>query len=296
LSKGRTIRAIDLCAGAGGWACAARGLPIEIVAAYDCWEPACKTYQLNHPSTQVIHTDLRDEEVQAQLLQLYQQQGVDLMLGGIPCEWLSVRRNVGNAPGSHEMEAERRTLRAVLALIERAQPTWWCMEDVKQLTRELPPGTPWIELDAADFSAQRRKRIYVGNFPRPEGVGPLVMPRSTLVMRDRLRPGPYRIGRRSHGRKLVTSNSFAVNKAYAAAIDAKSPTICVLTSRHDPEFLVIDDRLPGGARQLEWQEAAILQGFPEDYLFFGSPTDVGTQIGRAVQIDTARMILAGIVR
>ena len=30
------ITAVDLCCGAGGWACAARGLPISIVAAAVC--------------------------------------------------------------------------------------------------------------------------------------------------------------------------------------------------------------------------------------------------------------------
>lgn len=55
-----TIRAIDLCAGAGGWACAARGLPITIVAAVDFWRPACETYRLNHPGVKVIEGDLRE--------------------------------------------------------------------------------------------------------------------------------------------------------------------------------------------------------------------------------------------
>ncbi|MBM3956596.1 MAG: DNA cytosine methyltransferase [Gemmatimonadetes bacterium] len=39
---------------------------------------------------------------------------------------------------------------------------------------------------------------------------------------------------------------------------------------------------------------ARLQGFPEDYLFFGSPTAVWKMIGQAVQIDAGRAILAAI--
>jgi site-specific DNA-cytosine methylase len=300
------IRAIDLCAGAGGWACAANGLPIEIVAAVDYWEPACKTYALNHEWTKVTQDDLRLGEAQDRLLEWLRANvpagpgagefGIDLILGGIPCEWLSIRRNVGNAVGQGELDDQRKTLRAVLDLVKKIAPRWWCLEDVKGLVAELPAGTPWIELDAADYSPQRRKRIYVGNFPRPAGTGPLLDPRSTEVLRDRLRPGPYRIGRRSHGRQFVTSDAFDPGKAYVAYPVNKCPTICSLSSRHDPEFLVADGWLPGGARQLEWQEAALLQGFPDDYLFYGSPSDVGIQIGRAVQIDTARVILRGIVR
>ena len=297
-AKTSTIRAIDLCAGAGGWACAARGLPIEIVAAVDFWEPACRTYRLNHPRTDVIQADLRDGAVRRRLIELAKSAGVNLVLGGIPCEWLSIRRNVGKKPGASELEGQRATLKAVLNMVKAISPRWWCLEDVKGLVAELPAGTPWIEIDAADYSPQRRKRIYVGEFPRPQGTGPLISPRSKLVMRDCLRPGPYRIGTRSFGREFVTSNSFHPDKAYAAASGGKSPTICNLSSRRDPEFLVIDDtiKVNGGARQLEWQEGAALQGFPQDYIFYGSPSDVGAQIGRAIQIDTGRVILQGIVR
>jgi site-specific DNA-cytosine methylase len=71
--------------------------------------------------------------------------------------------------------------------------------------------------------------------------------------------------------------------------DEKSPTVINLHSRHDNYAAA---QMPDGRwRQLEWQELARLQGFPEDYVFIGSPGRVGKQIGQAVQIDTARAIL-----
>ena len=80
-----------------------------------------------------------------------------------------------------------------------------------------------------------------------------------------------------------------------APLDRKAPTVLSYSSRRDAEVLVMDERLPIGKRQMEWQEAAVLQGFPEDYVFFGSPSDVAKQIGRAIQIDTGRAILSAIV-
>jgi len=296
MSLAEQILAIDLCAGAGGWACAARGLPITIVAAVDLWEPACVTYRLNHPGTEVICGDVRERETQERILELSRKVKIDLVLGGIPCAWLSIRRNVGNQPEEAEMENERATLRAVLSLVERIGPTWWCLEDVKRLAAELPAGMPWRELDAADFSAQRRKRIYVGRFPTPPGFGPLLDAPSERVAADCLRSGPYRIGKRTFGREPSMSDTFAVDKCYVANPAKKAPTICCTSSRRDPEYVIADDRLPGGMRQIEWQEAAALQGFPADYLFYGSPTDVWYMVGRAVQIDTARAILRGIVQ
>ena len=286
---GCRIRAIDLCAGAGGWAVAARGLPIRMTHAFDFWPVACKTYSLNHPGTNVVCGDLRDPAIQAQVRALRGK--VDLILGGIPCEWLSVYRNVGHdatrvKPG--EVADQRKTLDSVLVLVRDLAPRWWCLEDVKGLVKELPPLMPFQVIDAAGYSAQRRKRVFVGEFPAP--------PKGTCkeVLRDRLRPGPYRIGPRTFDRTPVKSKSFRATTCYAAYPHEKAPTLCAVTSRRDAELAVIDPWLPAGKRQMEWQEAARLQGFPEDYLFFGSPTDVYLQVARAIQIDLGRAILGGI--
>ncbi len=73
----------------------------------------------------------------------------------------------------------------------------------------------------------------------------------------------------------------------------KSPTLTALCSRRDAEA-----GIPHGDlwRQLEWQEMAALQGFPEDYIFYGCPGRVVKMIAQAVQIDTARAILSNFCR
>lgn len=114
------------------------------------------------------------------------------------------------------------------------------------------------------------------------------------MMRDRLRPGPYRIGPRAAHRTPVVRNTFSRSETLAAYPDAKSPTVMRWSSRRDAEMVVVDPGIPGGKRQGEWQEAALLQGFPEDYVFWGSPSDVAAMVGDAVQIDTARAILEAI--
>lgn len=283
----RIYRAIDLCAGGGGWACAARGLPIKVELAVDFWEPACTTYRLNHPETEVVCGDLRDAAVRRSIVKRFR--GVDLLLGGIPCEWLSTHRQL-NKVKAPELAAQRATLDAVLDLVKEIDPTYWCLEDVKGLIRELPPMTPWLEINSRNYSAQRRKRVYVGFFPAPETA------KSEQVLADKVRPGPYRVGRRLLGRTPQMSRTFSNKTCLAAHLHLKAPTVAANCSRRDAELGVVDERLPGGLRQLEWQEQAILQGFPTDYLFYGSPTDVAKVIGRAVQIDTARTILASCVR
>jgi len=284
------LRTIDLCSGAGGWACAARGLPIEIVLAVDLWPVACRTYALNHPQTEVLCGDLRQEATRKRILQVAAG-GVDLILGGIPCQWLSVYRNLGrNKVKVGELQTERLTLDTVLEMVRCIDPPWWCLEDVTQLARELPILTPFCRIDAKGYSAQRRKRLYVGNFPVP------APGRNGELLKDRLRPGPWRIGPRAADRQPVRSKTFSPDKSLAALLGAKSPTICNLSSRRDAEMVIVDPGLPGGKRQMEWQEAAVLQGFPRDYLFYGSPSDVSLQIANAMQIDLGRTILKGICR
>ena len=287
------LRAIDLCAGAGGWACAARGTGIQITHAFDRWPAAAMTYRINHPDTQVADADLFEAETQATIRGLKGQ--VDVVLGGIPCEWLSIIRNGWNPktlPKPREIEEGRALLDAVLTLVEYLDPRWWCLEDVIGLRHELPPMTPYAVLNAHHWSAQRRKRLFVGHFPMP--AKPKKKPG---ILADFLGPGPYRIGRRTWPRVIKRRECFDGTSCVPAFPAEKAPTVTGATSsRRDADLAVVDPSLPGGKRQMEWQEAARLQGFPSDYLFFGSPTDVARQIGQAIQIDLGHAILEAMCR
>lgn len=281
------IRAIDLCSGAGGWACAARGLPIHIELAVDHWPVACKSYELNHPQTRVECLDLRDAASKSLVLEAAK--GVDLVLGGIPCEWLSKYRELVKVVPA-EITTQRDTLDSVLSLVKQIGPRYWCLEDVPALVKHLPIMTPYQLINSRDYSAQRRKRVYVGDFPAPEPG------KCAEVMRHRMIPGPHRIGPRAINRTPVTTRTFNQQTTLAGYLDRKAPTVVNCSTRRDAEMVVVDPDVPGGKRQQCWREAALLQGFPTDYLFYGGLEDVGTQIGRAVQIDTGRAILEGIVR
>jgi len=278
------MRAIDICCGAGGWGCAARGLPIEIVLAIDLWGVACRTYSLNHPQTEVVVGDIRDPLTQAGILAT----PCDLVLGGIPCEWVSKYRSLVKVTDA-ELEKERATLDAALAIVGQLAPAFWCLEDVPEIVGQLPLMTPRVILDSRHWSAQRRKRAYIGHFPEPPRGG------CRKTFGDVVRPGPYRIGPRAIDREPVTSQNFDGKHTLGCHRDRKGPTVLCLSSRRDAELVLVDPALPCGKRQIEWQEGAALQGFPTDYVFYGSPGDVAKQIGRAVQIDTGRAILEGIV-
>jgi len=287
----KEIRAIDLCCGAGGWACAARGLPIRITHAFDVWPVACKTYEINHPDTRVLCADIRGILAGSVIRGL--SGDVDLVLGGIPCEQITIYRNGWNPAtkcGTAEMAGFHRLLDCVLDLVRDLAPRWWCIEEVVGVAKHLPPLTPYREIDAAGYSAQNRRRVYVGRFPAP------TPGTNDETAGARLRPGPFRVGARQWQRRVTTSCQYDGQSTAGLSPDKKSPTICNFGSRRDAEMAVIDERLPGRKRQLAWQEAALLQGFPNDFLFYGSETAVWKMIAQAIQVDTGRAILEAIIR
>ncbi len=277
------LTAIDVCAGAGGWAVAARGLPIHIIAAFDR-EPDClATYAENHPDVECVQCDVIDHDFRTWAGK------ADLVLGGIPCEDISVMRNISqeNAKTTkNDMDDFHALVDKCLAIPKLIGAQWYCFEDVSQITRHLPIFTPYFTIDSQYFSPQRRKRVYVCNFDSP------TKQHNAQVLYDCLRPGPYRINPILKGRRPQRNKSFAKDVFYPWYPKNKSPTVISITSRHDNQMAVEYGRK---WRQLEWQEAAQLQGFPKDYIFVGNVGRVGKMIGQAIQIDTGRAILKALI-
>lgn len=189
-----TVRAIDLACGCGGWACAARGLPIAFVAVADLAADCRETWQLNHgaahPGCAVLPADLATKQGMRQVLRAAGK--VDLVLGAIPCEPLSTARaNRPLKPG--ELEAVHALIDSCFAAVKQLRPRWWCFEDVSAVEGHLPPpldcGMPYEcrRLQAADYGPQKRRRTFFGRYPPPAPPEP-----GPRVLADVLRPGPYR--------------------------------------------------------------------------------------------------------
>jgi site-specific DNA-cytosine methylase len=271
------LRAIDVCSGAGGWAVAARGLPIKIVAAFDREHDALATYKLNHPAVETVECNIVENDFS-------RWHGIDLILGGIPCEQVSAYRTMHKTKNSEINELECLLARC-LSLPEELGAPWWCYEDVTQIQRHLLLAKGFT-LNSERYSAQRRARHFVGNLPMPPAGD------CNALLRDALRPGPYRIGQRLRGRVPQRNNAFKPTSFYPWEPDRKSPPVITLTSRRDAEAAT---RFKEHWRQLEWQELATLQGFPADYIFVGSPSRVTKMIAQAVQVETGRAILKALL-
>lgn len=288
---GERLTAVDLCAGAGGWACAARGLPLDVVLAVDLDATALRTYGLNHPGVKTVVADVR--EVGVAMLQewLPRRRKVDVVVAGIPCELVSKARGHVK-PKAEDLAGLSALLERCLRLPGELGAGWWCFEDVPGIVRLLPEGTPYQRMNAGGYSAQARDRVYIGEFPIPE---PCRDPRTLEAC---LRAGPYQAPTRLLDGKATRSQSYSKGCFYGWRLGSKAPTVtkCFGGCGHVKVGIPVTVGVGRTWRRLEWQEGAALQGFPDDYVFCGPARLIVKHIAQAVQVDCARAILTGICK
>lgn len=280
----RELTAIDVCCGAGGWGIAARGLPIKIVQAFDLQADCLETYKYNHPGTETTRVDVTK-------INWRKFKGIDIVLGGIPCEEVSpARRGLFRKAKPGTIEKWHALIDSVLAGIDLVTPPYWSLENVIQMRRHLPPLTPFWVVNAASFCGQSRKRMFAGRFPLPN------CPGDSRVLRDYLRPGPFvlpshvvNMDFRMQGKRL----GFEHRIGRTLIPEMKSPTVIKYTKRLQDVSLLLPD---GRRRVMQFVEAAALQGFPDDYVFVATPDRAWKMVAQAIPIPVGRAILESICK
>lgn len=161
-------RAIDLFCGAGGSSYGARNAGAEIVAGFDIWKPAVKTYKLNFPQAKAVEADIRQLSPQRLESQIGK---IDLILASPECT------NHSNARGAAERSEEsRETVFAVIRFAEKLKlkPKWMVIENVVEMQswdrhaelldelRRLYHSVKEVRLNAKDFGVpQSRERLFI---------------------------------------------------------------------------------------------------------------------------------------
>ena len=275
------LRAIDVCCGAGGWIAASRGLPIKWIAAIDWAADCCLSVRYNYPDVPVIRADATRIDWQRFAGK------VDLITGAIPCEEISIARSNIELSES-DLAAWHNLLDSIIAGCQAASPKYWVIENVTPMKKHLYPLTPYMILNSKSWSGQARTRLYVGQFPQPR-------PGRESILGDYLRPGPHVLPLPVYRATQPTDNRwYSAGTKRLLQADQPSPTISAFGSRRPRGFVVpLSD---GRERVLTLTEAATLQGFPSDYVFVATQTRAWKMVAQAVQIDTARAILKGIVK
>lgn len=196
--ENKTFKAIDLFCGAGGSSYGARQAGIEIVAAWDIWQPAVDTFNANFGPGIARCEDIFSLDPKAIRAEIGK---IDLILASPECT------NHSKAKGNGaRCERSRETALEVIRFAEILKPRWVVIENViemkewtrhRELTSEIEKlGYKYVEkiLDAQDFGVpQSRKRLFLicslSNHPKP----PLNSQTAIRTARDIVSKNKYRL-------------------------------------------------------------------------------------------------------
>jgi len=151
------MKVVDLFCGAGGFSLGFEVLDdFEVIYAVDNDPSPLKTYRHNFPDTEVVEEDVKNvDEVP----------NADIVIGGPPCPNFSLANKNRNPKAGMELVYE------FLRLKDTANPDYWIMENVPQITnhitrRDFPRYRVY---NCANYGVpQKRKRCFAGEYPRPE--------------------------------------------------------------------------------------------------------------------------------
>jgi DNA (cytosine-5)-methyltransferase 1 len=303
----RRLRSVDVCSGAGGLALGLERAGFDPVLLLDNKEVACETLRRNRPAWNVLKMDLLDFDP-AEHQESYD---VDLLSAGLPrVKSLATAKRV-------ETGIERRLLEATVLLAHAVQPRALLVENVPGLVdgpefaevrdyiqkelEHLGYGFHWFIVNAADFGVPQ---------DREQGVLVALKQRFFRAFRS---PKPTVARHITAGEALHASMSargWTGADAWAAQADRVAPTLVGGSDNRGGADLgltgtkrawarmginggALSDEVPGpngvqesdnslsDLKKITVPQTAILQSFPDDWIFAGKKTAQYRQIGHA---------------
>jgi len=286
---------LEICAGAGGQALGLEMAGFDHAALVELEPPACATLRLNRPAWNIIEGDLRCFDGRPY-------KGIDLLAGGVPCPPFS---KAGKQLGEKD---ERDLFPVAIRLVDECRPQAVMLENVRGLLdavfddyrnkvekqlKKLGYVPGWRLLNASDFgvSQLRPRVVFVGI--RKDLVEGFSWP-------EPLKTEPPTVGELLYD--LMAANGWRGAGRWRQQANGIAPTLVGGSKKHGgPDLgptrakrawaaLGVDgkglwDEAPPrdfvGMPRLTPRMTARLQGFPDDWQFFGRKTAAYRQIGNA---------------
>lgn len=288
---------VDLFSGCGGMSLGFQKADIQVVKAYDYWNEAITCYKanFNHP---IEKADLSDYN---RYLDEIKGLDPDIIFGGPPCQDFSQagKRNEGNNAD---------LTRAFAKIVEGVRPKWYVMENVERTRKSMAYknargilksagyGITEIVLDASLCGVpQKRKRFFsIGLLGANDG----------FLLRElekNLTKYPMSVRNYLNG-KIEIDHYYRhprnYNRRAIFSIDEPSPTIRGV-NRPVPAGYPGHPNDPvgtNGIRELTTTERALIQTFPEDFIFPSDSKTTNEQlIGNAVPVMLAKYVASAVM-
>ncbi len=291
------MRAVDLFCGCGGMSLGFENAGIEILAAFDNWEPAINIYRDNfkHP---VYNVDLNAADAVKQIKAL----NPEMIIGGPPCQDFSIA-------GSRTMGDRANLTIRFASIVSEVKPIWFVMENVYNIERMpiLPKAQKIFKragygltvriLNASHCGVpQARRRFFMiglldakDNFlGRALDLAQTKLPMTVRdYLGDRLNTQFYYMHPRSYNRRGV----FSIDEPSATIRGVNRPIPQGYKKHHGDKA----DPSDGGVRELTAKERSYIQTFPDGFVLEGKKTDVEQAIGNAVPVKLAEFVARRIV-
>lgn len=267
------------------------GIPVERYVAYEIEPNAIKISQKNYP--QIEHCgDVTTAD-------FTQYQGLDLLIGGSPCQSLSITQSKTRT----HLDGKSKLFFEFVRALEEAKPKFFLFENVasmneesKQIISELLGCQP-IFIDSRIFSAQQRPRYYWTNIP----VEQVLPPEIPLVLRDILQCESEIPEKMYYTAPLLNVD---MRKQVCATIDIKNNemhkrvfnpdfkmhTLTCVSGGHQQKKVLVNGR----CRKLTPVEYERLQTLPDNYTEGISDGARYTACGNGWTVDVIAHILRGI--
>lgn len=291
-----TLSVFEICAGGGGQALGLESAGFECAAAVEIEPPACNTLRQNRPNWKVIQEDVRNIDGKGF-------RGVDLFAGGVPCPPFSI---AGKQLGEDD---ERDLFPEALRLVREMEPKAVLLENVPGFAssrftpyrakllgrlRRMGYEADWQILNASEYGVPQLRPRFVlvamrpalwkrFGWPEPQARRVTVGEAIGDLMASRGWPGTQAWKRRAAG---VGPTIVGGSKKHGG------PDLGPTRARRDWAALGVDgislaNEPPGPDDPLDKTPrltvamVARVQGFPDDWRFWGAKTAAYRQVGNA---------------
>ena len=300
------LTCLEICAGAGGQSLGLENAGFSHAAAVEIDPDACETLRLNRQHVwKVIQGDVHQFDGRPY-------HGVDLLAGGVPCPPFSV---AGKQLGADD---ERDLFPEALRLVRECEPAAVMLENVPGLSQarfagyreqvlrqlgDLGYQADWQVLNACEFGVPQLRPRFILVAMRPDAYPHFEWPNAIGT--------PPTVGEALHA--MMAEDGWAGADEWARKANGVGPTLVGGSRKHGgPDLgptrareawkkLGVDgrgladapppadapvDHLPRLTRDM----AAVIQGFPLGWKFYGRKTASYRQVGNAVPPPVARAV------